>query len=174
MLVLSGKGFSIALWTRGISYSSFFLTSRNAGKVGRPGPSTDAERNFQVSICLLQKSQPFKITVQVFSCVVPRVVFVVLVGVSPEVTEEYAAVRVKVGKGVEDVGEVLDGQVKDVVVAGVDGPGDKVGADDKGTRVVVGQDGLRVVTACLSNAVHGFCEGVMNVRSFFRKWFPNQ
>lgn len=43
------------------------------------------------------------------------------------------------------MGKVLHGQVKDVVVAGVDSPGNKVGADDKAAGVGVGGTHVCVV-----------------------------
>jgi len=74
------------------------------------------------------------------------------ISVSPGITEEDSAICVEVGKSVEDMGQVLNGQVKNVVVPGVDGPRHEIGADDKGAGVVlsvVHEDGLRVV--CVRN-----------------------
>jgi len=80
-----------------------------------------------------------------------------LISIGPGVTQEDTAISVEVGKGIEDMGQVLDREVKDVVVPGVDSPGDKIGTDNKGAWVggeVVHEGVLRVEVDYFVRGVH--------------------
>lgn len=92
-------------------------------EVARVGPAADGQEDLEVAVAALEEVELLHAAVEVCPDVVPAVALPVDVGVGPAVGEvDLARVGAHVGEGVEDVGEVLDGEVLGAVLAGVDCP----------------------------------------------------
>ena len=62
----------------GLLYSSLLGVRGNTCKISRPRPAADTERNFQMTVGLLEEAETLKVAVQVGSSFVPRVVVIML------------------------------------------------------------------------------------------------
>jgi hypothetical protein len=84
-------------------------------KLGRISPSTNGEKDFEMSVSFLEQIDSFEVAVEAFARrVVPGVTWIVDIFVRPNVRKtDLARLRAQIGKGIEDMASLLSTQQDD-------------------------------------------------------------
>lgn len=91
------------------------------GKIGRVGPSTDRQQNFQLSILLFEQEQLLDASVDISADVIPGVRGIVLLDVGPGVRQvHFSGLRSDIGECIEDMGQFICREILGVVIAPID------------------------------------------------------
>lgn len=102
---------------------STFGSRHRGGEVRAVRPTTDRQKDFEVTVALLVEVELFETTVKIVPNVVPRVCRPVLVGIGPTVGHDnLASVILDVGKCIQDVSELVSWDLLWLMVAAVDRP----------------------------------------------------